>query len=218
MDRTIVMRTAGVERFRINNTGAAVLSGSLTCGAATVTSLNAGSGAIQTTGTLSTGAATVASLNAGSGTIQTTGTVSAATVTANQIRLATLGGTPTDLNYYEETAGVSTLWNGGYIEAQQSRIHYVRIGNIVSMYFEPFGGEMPGPNSTFTNSLPLRFVPSTTRNARLQVIVNSSTVTGSCTIGSDGFIYVYANPNQGLFPGSLNNGVAQTVVTYHLNG
>ena len=50
-------------------------------GAATVSSLDAGSGAIQTTGTLASGAATVSSLDAGSGTIETTGTVSGATLT-----------------------------------------------------------------------------------------------------------------------------------------
>ena len=65
--------------------GNAVVKGTLTSGATTVTSLNAGSGAITTTGTLSSGAATVTSLNAGSGAITTTGTLSSGAATVSSL-------------------------------------------------------------------------------------------------------------------------------------
>lgn len=61
--------------------GAISTTGTLGAGAATVTSLSAGSGSITTTGTLGAGAATVTSLNAGAGTISTTGAINGATAT-----------------------------------------------------------------------------------------------------------------------------------------
>ena len=60
-----------------NGLNLSFLNTTIQLGATTVTSLNAGSGAITTTGALSAGSATVTSLNAGSGAITTTGTVSA---------------------------------------------------------------------------------------------------------------------------------------------
>jgi hypothetical protein len=54
-------------------TGTVRFSSTLSAGATTVTSLDAGSGAISTTGTLSGGSTTVTSLAAGSGAISTTG-------------------------------------------------------------------------------------------------------------------------------------------------
>ena len=65
--------------------GATTLASTLSAGATTVSSLNAGSGAIQTTGTLSAGATTTTSLNAGSGAIQTTGTLSSGSATVSSL-------------------------------------------------------------------------------------------------------------------------------------
>jgi len=121
----LALTTAGVERMRIlpsgnvgvgiaapterlHVSGNAIVTGTLTAGATTVSSLGLGSGAITTTGsvsagsaavtgTLSAGATTVTSLAAGSGAITTTGTLSggATTVTslaAGDVTVSSLNG------------------------------------------------------------------------------------------------------------------------------
>jgi hypothetical protein len=83
LNTTIQLGAAAVTSLTVTSlnagSGAITTTGTLSAGATTVTSLGAGSGTITTTGTLSAGAATVTSLNAGSGTITTTGGLSART-------------------------------------------------------------------------------------------------------------------------------------------
>ncbi len=219
MDRNIVMRTAGTERVRITSTGAVTFTGSLSCAAATVTSLNAGSGAIQTTGSLSGGAATVTSLNAGSGTIQTTGSVSASTATASQLQLATSGGTPSDLNFYEE-ASESITFTGPWASNRSTTIHYVRVGRLVSMIILGFNGSLTtSTNITSTTGIAARFRPGSSRFTNIYVYNNSFIRTAVIRIANTGILTAFGTETLGAFTGVGNlSGIETSAITYHLNG
>ncbi|MCI5059488.1 MAG: hypothetical protein MRY79_00285 [Alphaproteobacteria bacterium] len=92
-------------------------SGNLQGGATTVSSLDAGSGAIQTTGTLNAGTTvlggtTTSSLNAGSGAIQTTGTLNAGTTTLGSTTVSSLdAGSGAIQTTGTLNAGTTTLGN-----------------------------------------------------------------------------------------------------------
>ncbi len=220
MDRTIVMRTSGVERFRINNAGAAAFTGALSGGAATVASLNAGSGSIQTTGTLSAAAATVTSLNAGSGAIQTTGTVSGTTVTTNSIQLATSGGTASNLNYYEE-ATQSITWSGPWASSQNSTIRITRIGSIVCIFFPALTASLSTSAFITSTAILARFRPTSDRYASMQVRNNGIVAGGSAYIQSNGVMIIYGTDTTvvGPFSGAGTQvGFVAAHITYHLNG
>ena len=143
--------TAGNERMRISATGrvgignqdplttldvtgTARITSTLSAGATTVTSLNAGSGAITTTGSLSTGDATVTSLNAGSGAITTTGAVSGGATTVTSLAagsgnitttgsLSTGAATVTSLN-----AGTGTITTTGILTTGSANVSSLDAG------------------------------------------------------------------------------------------
>jgi hypothetical protein len=100
----LALTTAGVERLRIISngnvgiaiaapteklhvSGNAILTGTLSAGATTVASLNAGSGSISNSGTLTTGAATVSSLNS-AGNISNSGTLTTGAATVSSLNSA----------------------------------------------------------------------------------------------------------------------------------
>ena len=130
---------------RTNNSAKFEVLGTLSSAAATVTSLDAKSGAITTTGTLSAGsstlgatttgtltsaAATVASLDAGAGSVKTTGTLSAgvstlgATTTGN---LSSAAAVVTSLD-----AGAGLIKTTGTLNAGASTLGATSTGNLSS--------------------------------------------------------------------------------------
>ena len=142
----VTFSTDSVVRRVTSDSGNITTTGTLTSGAATVTSLNAGSGNITTTGSLSTGTAGVTSLNAGSGNITTTGSLStgAASVTGN----LTVGGTAvitgaTTISNTATITGATTISNNATITSN------LTVNNAILNA----SGTAIAPTYTFSNDL-----------------------------------------------------------------
>lgn len=90
-------------------------------------------------------------------------------------------GTPTPLNYYEETCfSTRFIWGGLTVNPPESvLIRAVRLGNVVNLLIPPIYYDNPGVHIdvvTSTNALPVRFRPFTTiRGASSTIIYNDIT-------------------------------------------
>lgn len=135
------------------------------------------------------------------------------------LKLATTGGTPSTLNFYE-TFTDNVTWSGPWAVNQNLSIRYVRIGNICSATFEQSAKNAAVANvqAQTTTTIPTRFQPSFLGGASLMVcgvpvLDNSLTVLGTVDGSTVWQIYVSST---GLFTAAGNAGWDQFTISYHV--
>lgn len=152
-------------------------------------------------------------------------------------------GTPTPLNYYEETCfSTPFIWGGLTVNPPESvLIRAVRLGNIVNLIIPPIHYDNPGTHIdvvTSTRALPVRFRPFTTiRGASSTIIYNDITgltpeevlagatnatgVLGEYDV-SPGGIITFGLPGNALGPQRITSGnfveVDANTITYNIDG
>ncbi len=152
-------------------------------------------------------------------------------------------GTPTPLNYYEETCfSTPFIWGGLTVNPPESvLIRAVRLGNVVNLLIPPIHYDNPGVHIdvvTSTKALPVRFRPFTTiRGASSTIIYNDITgltpeevlagetnatgVLGEYDVSPAGII-TFGLPGSSLGPQRITSGnfveVDANTITYNIDG
>lgn len=112
---------------------------------------------------------------------------------SGDIRLATLGGTAADLNYYSETTQTPFLLTSSVftVSPQSTTVRYVRIGRLVCMVFTGFtvAAAGAGPQAISSVTLvPTEYLPSITV-VELTTVTNSSSLTvGTVEVNVSGIL------------------------------
>jgi hypothetical protein len=130
------------------------------------------------------------------------------------LTLATTGGTPTQLNYYEEYTLSGNTFGGGVTVAQPCDVRISRVGDVVTALFPSISGT--GAAGLFTSSLsvPARFLPVSGGGAygyyKSPVIVqnNSLTATAGQTSGE-----LQINLTTGIITVGLSSASGAAVMT-----
>lgn len=134
------------------------------------------------------------------------------------ITLQTSGGTPADLNYYEEYS-FSTTMSGIWSSPQNITIYIRRIGKIIFLAF-PTITSISNASSfiTITAPLPERFRPTTTIgvSGSVDIIDNSVFLLGNCNITDGGIITIYKQTSAGRdnFTSGGHAGVSSSAISF----
>lgn len=105
------------------------------------------------------------------------------------LTLATTGGTPTQLNYYEELTLTGNTFSGGVTVAQACDVRLTRVGDSVTALFPSIAGTGAAAVFTSTVAVPARFLPASGGGAygyyKAPIIVqnNSLSATAGQTAG-----------------------------------
>lgn len=115
------------------------------------------------------------------------------------IQLPSTGGTPANLNYYEEYSGSIIL--GGPFANQSTTLTIYRIGKICSVILFAVVGAANGSGGPIvsTTTIPARFFPLTNASCVVDSEDGLADKLGLCVFGADGFIRLYAGPAYSFF-------------------
>lgn len=149
-------------------------------------------------------------------------TLTSPVINTAALTLATTGGTPSTLDYYEEFSGTVTLTDGaGFSQTGTAKI--IRIGRLVTAEFPTMIGSSSSTNDlslTFSNSgsnIPTRFAPTTSRAhvGSYEVFNNTAAVTGTVSISSSVITFtVGVSGGASTFTASGTKGILPNVVTW----
>lgn len=136
----------------------------------------------------------------------TLGTNGAPNISTAPLQLPTFGGTPSSLDYYEETT-MNCQFTGPWDSPQNSFLTFVRVGKNVTMTIWNITAVATTSSQVNCNVfVPSRFLPrsGTTSNASNFVIsVKSGNTYGAGLLqvnSISGLLVMYATPAKGLFP------------------
>lgn len=117
-------------------------------------------------------------INQISGDLKVTGTVD-----AKDVKLQTLGGTPTLLNYYEEYKHTTTF-SGGITVPTSTNVKVTRIGRVVTAWFESIIATGDGnTNMGMDVQFPARFLPASSGSSSTTAFIVSLVRNGTFVIG-----------------------------------
>lgn len=142
------------------------------------------------------------------------------------IKLATSGGTPTSLDYYEAgTFSANFNAGAGAGGANTTKtVTYVRLGKMASVRIAPSSDNMTaGATSsafaTAVSTIPTRLLPADNYFVPQQININGSTqsVAGAFDIRTDGTLRIFANINGSstFASGNTNNGFNSGAIIYY---
>jgi hypothetical protein len=147
-------------------------------------------------------------------TITSTGITTTGRIIANDIRLATSGGTAASLDHYEEST--ITLTFTAPSVSQVATLYCNRVGKIVTINIAEFMGVASSPGRLESSgTLPVRFRPVWTFRVSLPVLNNNVDQLGVMEITSSGQIFIYTNSQFSNFAAGTC-GVRYCFITYHL--
>ena len=127
-------------------------------------------------------------------------------LTLPAIQLQTVGGTPSDLDYYENVS-LPCTFSGPWATSQASFLHFVRVGKNVTMTIE--SAKAVATTSSQINcsiTVPARFFPKTSSvnfatNYVVSVVSGNIFDAGLLQVNSlGGLLVIYATTAKGLFP------------------
>jgi hypothetical protein len=140
-------------------------------------------------------------------------------LTNKTIQFTTSGGTPSTLDYYEETT-FSTTFSGPFTETASQTVQIIRIGKIVTLRIPEFSKTATTGSAQIvsTTALESRFRPATNiRGLNASVINNSAETLGTVGVSIAGTITIYPGAYNTTFTGSGNAGIRGCCITYILN-
>jgi hypothetical protein len=147
---------------------------------------------------------------------QTNQTLSGVKTFNDGVLLATSGGTPTNLNYYEEFDYTNT-WSGPWASPQNGTLRVIRIGKLVTLFFPgvSFTGTVAAV-ITWDGTLNVRHRPAATVYGPASISNNlgAFSSTGRVGIQSGGTIAIGANNLGGAFSGTGSNGIINFSTSY----
>lgn len=121
------------------------------------------------------------------------------------ISLATTGGTPTLLDYYEEYSATESVFrNDGISEfftvAQDVDIKLLRLGNFVTLCIEQVSGTAVATDNMRIGvvPIPVRFRPAVQQTVPW-IVKNGTDVVGNVKISTGGAVRIYAGPANNTF-------------------
>jgi hypothetical protein len=118
------------------------------------------------------------------------------------IYLATSGGTPTELNFYEKYTHTSNFT--GPVTLTNVGMTLIRIGDLVTLTFNALtnsGTSVSATYFTMSTVLPARFRPAVTQRSGGIFVLSATRVNGYISIDTAGNVFI-ANTNGGNFPSS----------------
>lgn len=133
--------------------------------------------------------------------------------------LPTTGGTPSNLNYYEEFTFTTTYRYGGGAILPNVSSSIVRIGNIVTFRFPNLQIAAANATGSITGdtALPSRFRPATTTDLVIAGTDNGSLIPIFIEINSiTGILTIKPLNSAGAFGGGLSTGPQSSGVSYSL--
>lgn len=147
-------------------------------------------------------------LYTGDGTLWKSPVVTSMTPTFTSVTLATTGGTPFPLNYYEE-GSLTVSWTGASITT--GIVKFLRIGSFVSLQFGSVNaGSAATSVFTGTAQIPTRLSPTSSVGATVLISVFSNGAflapPGICRLTSSGNLTINSDTNAGTFSGPGNVG------------
>jgi hypothetical protein len=104
----------------------------------------------------------------------------------NSITLATTGGTPTALNYYEEFPLTGNTFSGAFTAPQACVIAITRVGREVRLLIPAVNSAAAVAVATSTVAIPARFLPPTGSAGGAGYITGSLFVQNSATTATNG--------------------------------
>lgn len=107
----------------------------------------------------------------------------AQTITNKTVSFPTGGGTPSLLDFYEVYNG-SITWSGIWASSQTANVTYVRLGNMVTVYFARAIATANTSSQITSDAIPARFRPSVVAQYPIWGITNDVGVTPYCSYDS----------------------------------